>query len=201
MLSWRWRIRGRRREPKFAQTTLQTESGTQPVLSLRRSILRPLSVLRCIPHSHARRGNAVFDAPRRLPWPRLERWGEVASGLVSPPFPHFLTCTVIGWLPVFTRPETVPTLLDSWQFLQDQDRLTLLGYVELENHVHFIASAENLPKEVGDFKSYTARQIALAPFQCQKPCENRGVGSRGYRLESGEGRRRGASRTAFPRRV
>jgi hypothetical protein len=23
------------------------------------------------------------------------------------PFPHFLTCTVIGWLPVFTRPETV----------------------------------------------------------------------------------------------
>ena len=22
------------------------------------------------------------------------------------PFPHFLTCTVVGWLPVFTRPET-----------------------------------------------------------------------------------------------
>ena len=21
-------------------------------------------------------------------------------------FPHFLTCTVVGWLPVFTRPET-----------------------------------------------------------------------------------------------
>jgi REP-associated tyrosine transposase len=62
-------------------------------------------------------------------------------------------------LPVFTRPETVQILLDSWQFLQDQDRLTLLGYVVLENHVHFIASAENLPKEVGDFKSYTARRI------------------------------------------
>jgi hypothetical protein len=45
------------------------------------------------------------------------------------PFPHFLTCTVVGWLPVFTRPETVQILLDSWQFLQDQDRLTLLGYV------------------------------------------------------------------------
>jgi REP element-mobilizing transposase RayT len=75
------------------------------------------------------------------------------------PWPHFLTCTVVGWLPVFTRPETVQVLLDSWQFLQDHDRLTLLGYVVLENHVHFIASAGNLAKEVGDFKSYTARRI------------------------------------------
>jgi putative transposase len=74
------------------------------------------------------------------------------------PFPHFLTCTVVGWLPVFTRPETVQILLDSWQFLQDQGRLTLPGYVVLENHVHFIASAENLAKEVGDFTSYTARR-------------------------------------------
>jgi hypothetical protein len=75
------------------------------------------------------------------------------------PFPHFLTCTVVGWLPVFTRPETVQILLDSWQILQDQDRLTLLGYVVLENHVHFIASADDLAKEVGDFKSYTARRV------------------------------------------
>jgi putative transposase len=37
--------------------------------------------------------------------------------------------------------------------------MVLLGYVVLENHVHFIASAEDLPKEVGDFKSYTARRI------------------------------------------
>jgi putative transposase len=74
-------------------------------------------------------------------------------------FPHFLTCTVVGWLPVFTRPETVQFVLDSWQFLQDQERLVLLGYVVLENHVHFIASAKDLAKEVGDFKSYTARRI------------------------------------------
>jgi REP-associated tyrosine transposase len=75
------------------------------------------------------------------------------------PFPHFLTCTVVGWLPVFTRPETVQILFDSWQFLHDHDRLRLLGYVVLENHIHFIASAEDLAKEVGDFKSYTARRI------------------------------------------
>jgi len=74
-------------------------------------------------------------------------------------YPHFLTCTVVGWLPVFTRPETVQIVLDSWQFLQDHNRLALLGYVVLENHIHFIASAESLAKEVGDFKSVTARRI------------------------------------------
>ena len=58
------------------------------------------------------------------------RFGEVG-------FPHFLTCTVVGWLPVFTRLETVQIVLDSWQFLQDQDRLVLLGYVVLENHIDF----------------------------------------------------------------
>jgi putative transposase len=74
-------------------------------------------------------------------------------------YPHFLTCTVVGWLPVFTRPDTVQILFDSWQFLQDQDRLVLLGYVVLDNHIHFIASSKNLSKEIGDFKSYTARKI------------------------------------------
>jgi putative transposase len=34
-------------------------------------------------------------------------------------FPHFLTCTVAGWLLEFTRPESVQIVLDSWQFLQD----------------------------------------------------------------------------------
>ncbi len=74
-------------------------------------------------------------------------------------FPHFMTCTVVGWLPVFTRRETVQILLDSWQFLQDQNRMVLLGYVVLENHIHFIAWAKDLPTEVGDFKSYTARRV------------------------------------------
>jgi hypothetical protein len=32
------------------------------------------------------------------------------------PFPHFLTCTVVGWLPVFTRPQTVQIVLDSWRY-------------------------------------------------------------------------------------
>jgi len=74
-------------------------------------------------------------------------------------WPHFLTCTVVGWLPVFAHPETVQIVLDSWRFLQQPGRLTIFGYVILENHLHLIASAEDLAKEIGDFKSFTARQI------------------------------------------
>jgi REP element-mobilizing transposase RayT len=74
-------------------------------------------------------------------------------------YPHFLTCTVVGWLPVFTRAESVSIILDSWRFLQDAGRLTLFGYVILENHLHFIAAGESLSTQVGDFKSFTARRI------------------------------------------
>src|SRR5439155_11323019 len=50
-------------------------------------------------------------------------------------------------------------VLDSWRFLQEQGRLVIYGFVILENHIHWIASAEDLGKEVGDFKSFTARRI------------------------------------------
>lgn len=72
-------------------------------------------------------------------------------------YPHFLTCTVVEWLPVFTRPDAVQILLDSWSFLQRERRMRLFAYVVLENHVHFIASSDDLAKEVGDFNSFTAR--------------------------------------------
>jgi putative transposase len=73
--------------------------------------------------------------------------------------PYFLTCTVVGWLPVFTRTDCVQILLDSWKYLQESGRMRLFGYVVLENHLHFIAQSEHLAKEVGDFKSFTARKI------------------------------------------
>ena len=74
-------------------------------------------------------------------------------------YPYFLTCTIVGWLPIFTRSETVQLLYDSWRFLQENGRLTIYGYVILENHLHLIASSPAISKEIGDFKSFTARQI------------------------------------------
>lgn len=73
--------------------------------------------------------------------------------------PHFMTCTVMEWLPVFTRSEVVQIILDSWQFQRQNKALKLYGYVVLENHLHFIAQSPNLNKSVQEFKSFTARQI------------------------------------------
>ena len=73
--------------------------------------------------------------------------------------PYFLTCTIVGWLPVFTRPETVQILYDSWLFLQNNGRLAVHGYVILENHLHLIASSPDITKEISDFKSFTAHRI------------------------------------------
>jgi REP element-mobilizing transposase RayT len=77
----------------------------------------------------------------------------------DPAQPHFLTCTIVAWLPVFARPAAAQIILDSWRYLQNHNRMTLYGYVILENHLHFVASSPDLSKELGDFKSFTARKI------------------------------------------
>ncbi len=73
--------------------------------------------------------------------------------------PYFLTATIVNWLPLFNTPWVVDVLLDSLRYLQANGRLLLYAYVIMENHLHLIASALDLAKEMGDFKSYTARQI------------------------------------------
>jgi putative transposase len=73
--------------------------------------------------------------------------------------PHFLTSTVVNWLPIFGSPPVAQIMLDSLRFLQQHERLTVYAYVMLENHLHLIASADDLGKEIGNFRSYTARQI------------------------------------------
>lgn len=73
--------------------------------------------------------------------------------------PHFLTCTVVGWMPLFAHPPLAQIVLGALRFLQKEERLTLYAYVVMENHLHLTASAGDLSKEMGHFKSYTARAI------------------------------------------
>jgi len=73
--------------------------------------------------------------------------------------PYFLTCTVVRWLPVFVHPKFTQIILDSLDFMQTENRLILCAYVIMENHLHLIAGSSDLGKEIGDFKSFTARRI------------------------------------------
>jgi len=69
-----------------------------------------------------------------------------------------MTCTVLHWIPVFTRPETVGILLDSLRFMS-ADGLKVYAYVILENHLHLIAQSGQLDRDMARFKSHTARQV------------------------------------------
>jgi len=73
--------------------------------------------------------------------------------------PYFLTCTTVNWIPLFTNPEIVSIVFDSLKFMQNNDRLSIYAYVLMENHIHLIASSKELSKEIGIFKSFTARKI------------------------------------------
>ncbi|MCL2789889.1 MAG: transposase [Desulfobulbus sp.] len=79
--------------------------------------------------------------------------------ILEPDKPHFLTCTVVEWLPVFTRPDAVQILLDSWSHQHTNAGLQLFGYVILENHLHFVARAPRLDKCLSSFKSFTATRL------------------------------------------
>lgn len=79
--------------------------------------------------------------------------------ITEPDKPHFLTCTVVEWLPVFTRREAVQILLETWAYQRAHNGLQLYGYVILENHVHFVAQAPRLDKCLYSFKSFTAARL------------------------------------------
>jgi len=74
------------------------------------------------------------------------------------PAPYFLTLTTVHWLPLFANPEIAGILLDSLRFLIGQQRLQVFAYVVMEDHLHLVASASDLSKEISNFKSYTARR-------------------------------------------
>ncbi len=74
-------------------------------------------------------------------------------------YTYFATCTVVNWLPLFTKLELAKIVLDSLYYVHDQDRLTLHAYVLMENHMHLVATAEEFSDELRKFKSFTARKI------------------------------------------
>jgi len=74
-------------------------------------------------------------------------------------YPHFMTDTIVAWLPVFSYPCFADTVFESWRFLQRERQILLLAFVVMENHLHWVAVGPDLGKRVKEFKSYTARNI------------------------------------------
>jgi REP-associated tyrosine transposase len=83
--------------------------------------------------------------------------GKSRYKITDSKLPHFVTCTVLHWIPVFTRPDTVNIILDSLRFLM-RDGLKVYAYVVLENHLHMVVQSEQLNRDMTRFKSFTAKK-------------------------------------------
>ena len=84
--------------------------------------------------------------------------GRSRYKFIHPEQPHFMTLTVLHWIPVFTQPATVEIFFDSLRFLMAEG-LKVHAYVILENHIHLIAQSDALDKDMARLKSFTSRQI------------------------------------------
>ncbi|MDD3603044.1 MAG: transposase [Sulfurovum sp.] len=85
--------------------------------------------------------------------------GRSRYEIYEPTHPHFVTCTILHWLPIFTRKESVEIVLNCLKFLQKQDALKLHAYVILENHLHMVVQSNDLKKSMASFKKFTAVEL------------------------------------------
>jgi REP element-mobilizing transposase RayT len=85
---------------------------------------------------------------------------------------NFLTCTICGWIDLFTRAEYRDIVLDSWRYCSQHKGLQIWGYVIMSNHLHMIANTTppfRLEDTLRDFKAHTARKFKEALQDRNRP--------------------------------
>ena len=84
--------------------------------------------------------------------------GRSRYHIINERYPHFITITVLHWIPVFTRKETVQIILEAMHFITSQG-IKIRAYVILENHMHMVIEGPNIQKQIESFKKFTAKKI------------------------------------------
>jgi REP element-mobilizing transposase RayT len=77
---------------------------------------------------------------------------------------HFVTCTVVGWIDIFSRKKYRDIVLDSLSFCRKEKGLLLFAYIIMSNHLHLVlqtgpTSTDTLSDILPDFKKFTANTI------------------------------------------
>ncbi len=75
--------------------------------------------------------------------------------------PHFITCTVVDWVDIFTRKIYKDIVISSLEYCIKEKGMILYGYVIMSNHIHLIIQSKEskLSDLVRDFKKFTAKNI------------------------------------------
>ncbi len=75
---------------------------------------------------------------------------------------HFITSTVVYWIPVFCRDDYFRVLAESLAYCVRNKGLRVFAYAIMPNHFHLICHHESglLSATIGDLKKFTSKRIA-----------------------------------------
>ena len=63
---------------------------------------------------------------------------------------YFITSSAINWLSLFALPALAGIIIDSLNFLQQQQRVKIHAWVLMETHFHLVATSANISSEMKD---------------------------------------------------
>jgi len=72
---------------------------------------------------------------------------------------HFVTSSIVAWMPVFTKAARCDILTESLAYCRDHKGLKIYGWVILDNHFHAILAAPDLSRTLADLKRFTAQRL------------------------------------------
>jgi REP element-mobilizing transposase RayT len=77
----------------------------------------------------------------------------------EPHYAHFVTATLVAWLPVFTSAARCDILVNSLEYCRQHKGLQIHAWVILDSHFHAILAAPDLTRVMADLKRHTARRL------------------------------------------
>nr|WP_314498982.1 transposase [uncultured Chryseobacterium sp.] len=74
---------------------------------------------------------------------------------------HFITCTVVDWIDVFSRKNYRDIVINCLKYCIQNKGMTVYGYVIMSNHIHLILQSKDgkLSDLIRDFKKFTSKNI------------------------------------------
>jgi len=79
--------------------------------------------------------------------------------ILEPDHAHFVTSTVVEWLPVFTSSACCDILVCSFEHCREHKGLRIHAWVILDNHFHAIVAGQELANTLRDLKRFTSRVL------------------------------------------
>lgn len=76
---------------------------------------------------------------------------------------YFITCTIVDWIDVFTRPEYKYIITDSLNYCIKNKGLDVFAWVLMTNHLHLLVRAREgyvLTHILRDFKKFTSKKLS-----------------------------------------